>query len=179
MKAPFIAALLLASASSSVMAGGVAFRFGSDSFGVSVAGDMSPESSAQLDWLHHDDDADMVALGLYANGQRGAVSGRVGAKAIGLEGDDADVNGGAVAFGGDVSLPLNEIVRLRAGLYYAPEATGFGDIEGYDEWSISAEFSLFQNSAIQIGYGSMDFDADTGKKFEFEEGAFVRLQLRL
>ncbi|MEX1668210.1 YfaZ family outer membrane protein [Zhongshania guokunii] len=179
MKAPFIAALLLASASSSVMAGGVAFRFGSDSFGVSVAGDMSPESSAQLDWLHHDDDADMVALGLYANGQRGAVSGRVGAKAIGLEGDDADVNGGAVAFGGDVSLPLNEIVRLRAGLYYAPEATGFGDIEGYDEWSVSAEFSLFQNSAIQIGYGSMDFDADTGKKFEFEEGAFVRLQLRL
>ncbi|MDF1692175.1 MAG: YfaZ family outer membrane protein [Zhongshania sp.] len=179
MKAPFIAALLLASASSSVLAGGVAFRFGSDTFGVSVAGDMSPESSAQLDWLHHDDDADMVALGLYANGQRGAVSGRVGAKAIGLEGDDADVNGGAVAFGGDVSLPLNEIVRLRAGLYYAPDATGFGDIEGYDEWSLSAEFSLFQNSAIQVGYGSMEFDVEARNKFEFEEGGFVRLQLRL
>ena len=78
-----------------------------------------------------------------------------------------------------MSLPLNEIVRLRAGLYYAPEASSFGDIEGYDEWSVSAEFSLFQNSAIQVGYGSMDFDADIGKRFEFEDGAFVRLQLRL
>tara|TARA_R110001599_G_scaffold103352_3_gene262879 strand:- start:3250 stop:3789 length:540 start_codon:yes stop_codon:yes gene_type:complete len=179
MKAPYIAALVLATASSSVFAGGVAFRFGTDTFGVSLAGDMSPESSAQFDWLHHEDDADMVALGLYANGQRGALSGRVGAKAIGLEGDDFDLDGGAVAFGGDLSLPLNEIVRLRAGLYYAPSATGFGDVDGYDEWSLSAEFSLFQNSAIQVGYGSMDFDAENGKKIEFEDGAFVRLQLRL
>ncbi|WP_373090659.1 YfaZ family outer membrane protein [Zhongshania sp.] len=179
MKAPFIAALLLATASSSALAGGVAFRFGADTFGVSLAGDMSPESSAQLDWFHHEDDADMVALGVYANGQRGALTGRVGAKAIALDGDDTDINGGAVAFGGDLSLPLNEIVRLRAGLYYAPEASSFGDIEGYDEWSVSAEFSLFQNSAIQVGYGSMDFDADIGKRFEFEDGAFVRLQLRL
>ena len=179
MKAPFIAALVLATVSSSAFAGGVAFRFGDETFGVSIAGDMSPESSVQLDWLHHDDDADMVALGLYANGQRGALSGRVGAKAIGLENDDSDFNGGAVAFGGDLSLPLNEIVRLRGGLYYAPKSTGFGDIEGYDEWSLSAEFSLFQNSAIQVGYGSMDFDAETGKKIEFEDGVFVRLQLRL
>ncbi|CAA0082506.1 Uncharacterised protein [Zhongshania aliphaticivorans] len=179
MKAPLIAASLLAVVSSSAFAGGVAFRFGDESFGVSVAGDMSAESSAQLDWLHHEDDADMVALGLYANGQRGALSGRVGAKAIALEGDDADIDGGAVAFGGDLSLPLNEIVRLRGGLYYAPDATGFSDIDGYKEWSVSAEFTIFQNSAIQLGYGDMEFDAENGGEFEFEDGVFLRLQLRL
>ncbi|CAA0096987.1 YfaZ family outer membrane protein [Zhongshania aliphaticivorans] len=180
MKAPFIAATVLAIASNSAFAGGVAFRFGDDSFGVSLAGDLSAESSAQLDWLHHEDDADMVALGLFANGQRGELSGRVGVKAIGIEADDADISGGAVAFGGDLSLPLNEIVRLRGGLYYAPDTTGFGDIDGYKEWSVSAEFTIFQNSAIQLGYGNMEFDADDhGGEFEFEDGVFVRLQLRL
>ncbi|WP_295875735.1 YfaZ family outer membrane protein [uncultured Zhongshania sp.] len=180
MKAPLIAATVLAIASSSVFAGGVAFRSGGDSFGISVAGDLSPESSAQLDVLHHEDGANLVALGLFANGQRGALSGRVGAKAIGLDGDDTtDLDGGAVAFGGDLRLPLNEIVSLRGGLYYAPDATGFGDIDGYKEWSVSAEFTIFQNSAIQVGYGNMEFDADTGGKFEFEDGAFIRLQLRL
>jgi hypothetical protein len=121
----------------------------------------------------------MVALGLFANGQRGALSGRVGAKAIGLDADDADVSGGAVAFGGDVSLPLNEIVRLRGGVYYAPETTGFGDIEGYKEWSVSAEFTIFQNSAVQLGYGDIEFDVEDRGEFEFEDGLFVRLQLRL
>ena len=179
MKAPLIAATVLAIASSSAFAGGVAFRFGDDSFGVSFAGDLSAESSAQLDWLHHEDDADMVALGLFANGQRGALTGRVGAKAIGLEVDEPDVSGGAVAFGGDFSLPLNDIVRLRGGLYYAPDTTGIGDIEGYEEWSVSAEFTIFQNSAIQLGYGEIEFDAEDGGKFEFEDGVFVRLQLRL
>lgn len=179
MKAPIIAATVLAIASSSAFAGGVAFRFGDDSFGVSLAGDLSAESSAQFDWLHHEDDGDMVALGVFANGQRGSLSGRVGAKAIGLEADDADVSGGALAFGGDISLPLNEIVRLRGGAYYAPETTGFGDIEGYQEWSVSAEFTIFQNSAIQLGYGDIEFDVEKRGEFEFEDGLFVRLQLRL
>jgi hypothetical protein len=179
MKALFIAATVLAITSSSAFAGGVAFRFGDDSFGVSVAGDLSAESSAQLDWLRNEDDGDMGALGLFANGQRGTLSGRVGVKAIGIEADDADISGGALAFGGDLSLPLNEIVRLRGGVYYAPRTTGFGDIEGYNEWSVSAEFTVFQNSAIQLGYGDIEFDAEKRNEFEFEDGFFVRLQLRL
>lgn len=179
MKAPIIAATVLAITSSSAFAGGVAFRFGDDSFGVSLAGDLSAESSAQLDWLHNEDDGDMAALGVFANGQRGSLSGRFGAKITGLEADDADISGGAFAFGGDVSLPLNEIVRLRGGAYYAPETTGFGDIEGYQEWSVSAEFTIFQNSAIQLGYGDIEFDVEQRGEFEFEDGPFVRLQLRL
>ena len=179
MKAHFIAAAVLAITSSSAFAGGVAFRFGDDSFGVSLAGDLSSETSAQFDWLHHEDDGDMVALGMFANGQRGALTGRLGAKLIGLDVDDADLSGGALAFGGDLSLPLNEIVRLRGGVYYAPETTGFGDVDGYKEWSVSAEFAIFQNSALQLGYGDIEFDAEDSGKFEFEDGLFVRLQLRL
>jgi hypothetical protein len=179
MKAPIISAIVLAIASSSAFAGGVAFRFGDDSFGVSLAGDFSAENSVQFDWLHHEDDGDMVALGMFANGQRGSLSGRLGAKATALEAYDSDINGGVIAFGGDVSLPLNEIVRLRGGAYYAPEATGFGDIEGYQEWSVSAEFTIFQNSAIQFGYGDIEFDVEERGEFEFEDGIFVRLQLRL
>ena len=70
MKSPLIAALLLAATANSALAGGVAFRFGDETFGASVAGDLSADSSAQLDWMHHEDDADLVSLGLYANGQR-------------------------------------------------------------------------------------------------------------
>lgn len=174
-----LAATALLGASGFASAGGVAFQFGEDTLGVSVAGDLNADSSAQFDWLHHEDGADMAALGLFANGQRGSLSGRVGVKAIGLDGDDADIDGGAVAFGGDLSLPLNDIVRLRAGLYYGPDATAFGDVDGYQEWSVSAEFAVFQNSALQIGYAEYEFDADEGGKFEFEDGLFVRLQLRL
>ncbi|AKH69220.1 YfaZ precursor [Spongiibacter sp. IMCC21906] len=173
------AASLLTIASSSALAGGVAFRFGEDSFGASIAGDISSESSAQFDWLHHEDGADMIAAGVFANGKRGSLTGRVGAKAIGLDGDDADIDGGAVAFGGDLGLPLNDILRLRAGLYYGPDAVAFGDVDGYKEWSVSAEFTIFQNSALQVGYAEYEFDAENGGTFEFEDGLFVRLQLRL
>lgn len=173
------AASLLFIASSSALAGGVAFRFGEDSFGASIAGNINSESSAQFDWLHHEDGANMIAAGLFANGKRGVLTGRVGAKAIGLDGDDADIDGGAMAFGGDLGLPMNDILRLRAGFYYGPDATSFGDVEGYQEWSISAELTLFQNSALQFGYAEYEFDAESGGKFEFEDGLFVRLQLRL
>ncbi len=179
MKLPLIAAFALAATANSALAGGVAFRFGDDSFGVSVAGDLSSESSAQFYWLHHEDDADLVSLGLYANGRRGALTGRVGAKAVTLTADDSGFDGGAVAFGGDLSLPINDVLRLRSGLYYGPEATTYSDVDGYREWSISAEISIFQNSAIQLGFGDIEFNAVNGGEFDFEDGPFLRLQLRL
>ena len=179
MKSPLIAALLLAATANSALAGGVAFRFGDETFGASVAGDLSADSSAQLDWMHHEDDADLVSLGLYANGQRGALSGRVGAKAIALSADDSGFDGAVAAFGGDLSMPLSDVVRLRGGLYYGPEATSASDIDGYQEWSISAEFAIFQNSALELGYADIEFDAKDGGEFDFEDGLFVRLQLRL
>lgn len=179
MKSRLVAALLIASGANAALAGGIAFRFGDDSFGVSLAGDMSAESSAQFDWMHHEDDADLVALGLYANGRRGALTGRVGAKGIALNADDSGFDGGVLAFGGDLSLPFNDLVRARAGYYYGPDATSYSDVSGYNEWSASMEFTLFQNSALQLGYGDIEFDAEKGGEFDFEDGPFIRLQLRL
>ena len=106
MKSPLLAAVLLATTAHSALAGGVAFRFGDESFGASIAGDIGPETSAQFDWLHHEDDADLLSAGLYANGRRGALTGRVGAKAVTLTADDSGFDGGVMAFGGDLSLPL-------------------------------------------------------------------------
>ena len=179
MKSPLLAAVLLATTAHSALAGGVAFRFGDESFGASIAGDIGPETSAQFDWLHHEDDSDLLSAGLYANGRRGALTGRVGAKAVTLTADDSGFDGGVMAFGGDLSLPLNDVLRLRGGIYYGPEATGFSDVDGYSEWSLSAEISIFQNSAIQLGFGDIEFDAEKGGEFDFEDGPFVRLQLRL
>ncbi len=163
----------------SAQAGGVAFRFSDDTFGVSVAGDMSADSSAQFDWLHHEDDADMIGLGVFANGQRGSLTGRVGVKAVGVKDNESNFDGGAVAFGGDLGLPFNDLIRARAGFYYAPESTTFSDVTGYREWTVSAEFTLFQNSAIQIGVMDIEFDSDGPGEIDFDDGVFLRLQLRL
>ena len=145
MKAPLIAALTLAATANTALAGGVAFRFGDETFGASVAGNLNADSSAQLDWMHHEDDADLVSLGLFANGQRGALTGRVGAKVVTLNADDSGFDGAVAAFGGDLSLPLSDVLRLRGGLYYGPEAASASDVEGYREWSISTELAIFQS----------------------------------
>ncbi|MGJ8685996.1 MAG: YfaZ family outer membrane protein [Spongiibacteraceae bacterium] len=179
MKSSILAVFILSLFTSMAQAGGLGFRFGDDTFGVSVAGDLSDESSVQLDWTHHEDGADLVSLGAFATGSRGAVQGRVGAKAIFLEGDDSGFDGGALAFGGDFSIPLNDIVRGFAGAYYAPSTTSFSDVDGYLDYSTGIEFLIFQNSALQVGYASTEFDTETNRTIEFEDGFFLRMQLRL
>lgn len=179
----FFTALLLSTATlaaSLANAGGVGFRFSGDSFGISLAGNLSEQSSGQFDWLHNDDDsANMLSAGLFANGQRGALRGRLGFKAIGLEIKDSDFGGGAVAFGGDLGLPINDLMRIRGGVYFAPGSTSFDDVDSYRDASLSLEFTLFQNSAIQLGVADIQFDGEGSSKFEFDDGMFVRLQLRL
>ena len=81
--------------------------------------------------------------------------------------------------GGGEAARRSDVVRLRGGLYYGPEVTSASDIDGYQEWSISAEFAIFQNSALELGYADIEFDAKDGGEFDFEDGLFVRLQLRL
>ena len=179
MNRQIVAAASLLCLSTAASAGGLAFRISDDSFGLSLASDISPQSSLQFDALHQDDDATLLAAGVYANGQRGSLMGRVGAKLIGVEGGDSGFDGGTLALGGDVRLPLNDVLFWRAGVYVGPESASFDDVEGYVEWSTSLEINIFQNSAIQLGYGSMEFDAEGGGEFEFDDGAFIRLQLRL
>ncbi|MBD2858343.1 hypothetical protein IB286_04915 [Spongiibacter sp. KMU-158] len=175
-----LALLGVMTAASASHAGGVAFRFGDDSLGFSVAGNLSAETSGQFDWLHRDDDnADMVATGLFANGKRGSLTGRMGVKAVGLIGDNTDYSGAALAFGGDLALPLNDMLRLRGGVFYAPGTTSFSDVDGFREASASLEFNLFQNSAIELGVAQIRFEDQRGRKFEFDDGLFLRLQLRL
>ncbi len=161
-------------------AGGVGIRLSDDVVGFTFAGNIASETSAQFEWLHNDDkESDMLAAGLFANGQRGALTGRVGAKAVGLIPDDDKYSGGALAIGGDLALPLNELLRIRGTLFYAPEVLSFSDVEGYRETSLSAEFTLFQNSAIQIGVANLEFEGKGGGEFDFDDGLFFRLQLRL
>lgn len=178
VKQCLLAAALVGSAAAA-NAGGIGFRFGDDIFGLSIAGDLNSQTSAQVDWLHHDDDADLLTAGLFANGSRGSVQGRMGAKIVGITADDPDFDGGALALGGDISLPLNDVLRLRGGLYLAPDVTSFNDVKEYQEWNAGVEISVFQNSALQVGYSYIELEAEGGGELEFEDGVFIRMQLRL
>lgn len=158
-----------------VFAGALSFNFGEDSVGASFQAPVAPAIGTELAWWHHEDDHDLGTLGLFALGERGALKGSVGVKGYYADLDRFD--GGGAAFGGNVKLPMSDILDLHARVFIGPSSTSFDDSDGYKEWGLSFELNLFGNSSLSFGYRDIEFDIDGGGDFEFQDDFYVGLNL--
>lgn len=135
--------------------------------------------------LHHSDDGDLAELSLHRIDRpepgRDALTLAVGGKTVLASDDPRDANGGAVALGGQLrwTLPMYNRAALAGGLYYAPSATAFSDIDGYQEYSLRGEFQLLEDASAYLGYRNIELGYDdAGPDRDFEDGVFAGLRLQ-
>jgi hypothetical protein len=121
--------------------------------------------------------------GLLVSGDAGAeranvVAGLGGRLAV-LDVDDVDVTGGALALGGMVEARLPAYNRIGAVLYAyaAPEASSFGDFEGYLEYAIGLDYQVLRNASLYAGYRQLKVDAKDAGNVTIDNGWHLGLRL--
>lgn len=163
--------------SSMAFAGGTTIRVSGDAVGLYLEPQPSPTNSAQLAFIYNNDDnAALATAGLFANGTRQNVKGRLGGKLYYADLDHA--SGYGVALGGDFSLIINPDLHVDAGLYYSPGSLSFSDIDSYKDWYVKGSFQVFENASLGVGYQSQQFNPDKGRHYNFNKGLFAEMSLR-
>ena len=117
-----------------------------------------------------------MSAGFFVNGQRAELSGRLGVK--GYWADIQKDDGYGIALGGDFSLAVNEVISLLATGYWGPGSLSFSDVEGYKEWSVGANVSVFDNAIVTLSYGSLKVDTERYNEKSVDDGVKIGLRLK-
>ena len=187
MAAKNVTALFALTASTGALAGGDAatkpagneaiIRVGQDAVSLYLEPQATATNSAQLGLIYNDDD-DITVLngGLFANGDRQEIKGRLGGKFFyaNLDGD----SGYGVALGGEATVVLNSDISITGGLFLSPSSLSFSEVDGYEEWYVKARFQLFENGAVAAGVGSFQLEPERGRDFELDDGLFLEMILK-
>lgn len=121
--------------------------------------------------------------GLLVSGDAGAeqanvVAGLGGRLAV-LDVDDVDVTGGALALGGMVEARLPAFNRIGAVVYAygAPEASSFGDFDGYIEYAVGLDYQVLRNASLYAGYRQLKVDSKDFGNLTIDNGWHLGLRL--
>jgi hypothetical protein len=121
--------------------------------------------------------------GLLVSGDAGAeranvVAGLGGRIAV-LDVDDVDVTGGALALGGMIEARLPAYNRIGAVVYAygAPEASSFGDFEGYIEYAAGLDYQVLRNASLYAGYRQLKVDSKDAGNVTVDNGWHLGLRL--
>lgn len=140
--------------------------------------------NTNFSYLHHEEGADAVSLGVNVTGLTKASSGGqktgIGAKFVAFDADG--FNGSSIALGGYVrhTLATANLISLRADAYYSPSVVSFGDADKYWEFSFRIEYSIMDNASIFAGWRNMEVDAEFANysaDVELEQGGYLGLSL--
>ena len=163
-----------------------------DELGISIGDDIARGmyghrlEKAEIDligsWDHHDDDGDIVALGLLVPGVVGQGAGTVelslGGKA--LYADAFSDDGFALALGAEIwyGIPRVKNLSIGATLYYAPDVTAAGDIDAYTEFSVGGGYGLGARSAVTLAFRRVDVDLKGVSEPSFDDGLHLGFRFR-
>lgn len=131
-----------------------------------------------LNWMHHEDDGDLVSLGFYGAGQRGQLQGKLGAKLFWIDTDEGDATGQGIAVGGSLAWSLIDRLKLILSAHYAPSVTSFGDIDSFTQYSGELAYEVLDNANLFIGIRDIEADVDEYGDAELHKGAYVGISLR-
>ena len=163
----------------SSVAGANGFSLSVSDDAVDAAFNLAPigeKGSAELRWLHNGSkDRDVLSAGFFVNGNRAELSGRLGVKGYWAEIDRDD--GYGFALGGDFSLAVNDAISLLASGYWGPGSLSFSDVEGYKEWAVGANISVFENASVSLTYGSIKVDTERYGDKTVDDGIKIGLKL--
>ena len=121
--------------------------------------------------------------GLLVSGDAGAERANVvaglGGRIVVLDVDDVDVTGGALALGGMVEARLPAFNRIGAVVYAygAPEASSFGDFDGYIEYSAGLDYQVLRNASLYAGYRQVKVDSKDAGNLTVDNGWHLGLRL--
>lgn len=137
---------------------------------------------AQVDYglLHQEDDVYIGSLGLHLvdNAGTGETPFRVGLGGR-LQYIDTDpASGGVIAIGawGRYSFPGANRFALAGNVHFAPEVTSFGDVTGFLEFGIRAEYEVLRNASLYLGYRDIEADFEMADDVELDDGLHFGMQ---
>ncbi|ROS04860.1 YfaZ precursor [Sinobacterium caligoides] len=131
--------------------------------------------STQANWLYHEDNGSLYSGGLYAKGQEGMFSAKLGGKIYYADLEDGD--GYGIALGGSGTLHITEQFRLIADLHYSPSILAFSDIERLKEGEIKAQFQALPNATIDVGYRNVTAKVDHYGNEKIDKGLFAGVNM--
>ena len=185
-----LAVLCLACAATGARAEGVDVNLSEDALRGAFAGsltDLLPNFAGlyELGLLTGEEDAaDYLQghAGILVTGDAGArdanVTAGLGGRIIAL--DVEQVSGGALALGGMVEarLPAFNRIGVIVYAYGAPEASSFGDIEGWLEYAVALDYQVLQNASLYTGYRQLKLEPEnTGDWVTVDNGWHLGLRL--
>lgn len=136
------------------------------------------------DWLHHQDNGDVLGAGMLmvndAAAGRGALKVGVGGKLFYAAVDRRDADGAALGLGGRFHWTAPQWNRLAfAGHgYFAPDVTSGGDIDDYTELGVRAEYLVLKNAHAYLGYRNVRVgNGKTGDTETLDSSVNVGLRL--
>jgi hypothetical protein len=185
---PILSALIATTTLCAASSHGAEIQFGLSDHTVEIKyqSAINQRAAASMEWLHHEENGDMLAMGFYGKGKQGMFSGGLGAKFFALDADDAkpglgganDAEGQGVAVGGELRIAFHPQVALEADLHYSPSVTSFGDIENLTQAGARFRVTLFQGTAIFIGYRNVIIDVTDKDDARIHEGAYAGLRVQ-
>lgn len=153
---------------------------------VQYSADINDRAQANAQWIHHEGNGNIGAVGFYGKGENAPISGTLGVKAFTLDFDDPntsddhnnDGEGSGIALGGKVKVAFTERFAVEADLHFAPSVTSFGDVDNMVMFGTRASANIFQGTSVFLGYrnikASMNHSGDTAK---LHEGLFAGLRI--
>lgn len=131
--------------------------------------------------LHHEDDGDLISLGMHVVDVREPNSPLylgVGARVFGFK--NGDVNGGALGVGGFFRYQIPQVEGLSTAgyLYYAPSVVSFNDTENLADADVRIQYALLPTARIYTGYRYSRYKIeDISKVFVLEQGIHFGLKV--
>lgn len=131
--------------------------------------------------MHHEDDGDLISLGLHVVDVREANSPLylgVGARLFGFKNDDVD--GGALGVGGFYRYQITQVPGLSTAgyVYYAPSVVSFDDTENLIDADVRIQYGLLPTARIYMGYRYSQYKLEgVSKKFMLDQGIHFGLKV--
>lgn len=119
--------------------------------------------------------------GLLVTGDAGArqanVTAGLGGRLVLL--DLEDQSGGALGLGGMIEARLPAFNRIGAVgyVYWAPDASSFGDLEGHTEYALALDYEVIRNASLYVGYRQVKLKGEVGPTVTAETGYHLGLRL--
>jgi YfaZ precursor len=134
--------------------------------------------------LHHQDNGDVLHLGLLVNGDAGArdasTEAGLGVRLAALDGDGQDREGWAVAIGGQLRYALPQFDRFTLGLsgWYAPDILSGGDAEAYTDVTGRLGYAITRQAEVYVGARYVRGEYEKGPDAYFDTGLHIGIGLR-
>ncbi len=131
--------------------------------------------------MHHEDDGDLISLGLHVVDMREPNSPLyigVGGRIFGFK--NGDVDGGALGVGGFYRYNFSQVPGLSTAgyLYYAPSVVSFDNTENLTDADVRIQYALLPTARVYTGYRYSRYELeDVNKAFMLEEGLHFGLKV--